>query len=208
MTTGERAIRKYGRLAREYESRWSFYVESTVRETLERLSVRSGDRVLDVACGTGFLLSTLAEREPGLELTGVDPTPEMLEVASRRLGPAARLVLGRAEALPFAANRFDVVVTTNSFHYFRHPAAALSEIRRVLEPGGRLVVTDWCDDYLACRLYDRVLSVMSRAHHRTYGEERCRAALEEASFDGVRVERYKINWLWGLMTATAVRRAA
>ncbi len=204
----ERAIRKYGKLAHEYESRWAFYVEATVRETLERLSVRAGDRVLDVACGTGFLLSTLAERVADLELTGVDPSAGMLEFAARRLGPAARLVLGRAEALPFAADRFDVVVTTNSFHYFAHPAAALAEIRRVLAPGGRVVITDWCDDYLACRVYDRVLSVVSRAHHRTYGEERCRAALEEASFSGVRVERYKINWLWGLMTATAVRRAA
>ncbi len=208
MKMEERAIRKYGRLAREYESRWSFYVEATVRETLERLSVRAGDRILDVACGTGFLLSTLAERGPDLELTGVDPTPEMVEVASRRLGPAARLVLGRAEALPFAADRFDVVVTTNSFHYFRQPAAALAEMRRVLEPGGRLVITDWCDDFLACRVYDRVLSVVSRAHQHTYGEVRCRAALEEASFSAVRVDRYKINWLWGLMTATAVRRAA
>ncbi len=79
---------------------------------------------------------------------------------------------------------------------------------RVLRPNGRLVVTDWCDDYVACRICDLWLRLFNRAHFRTYGEKQCRQLLEQAGFTAVRVDRYKINWLWGLMTAAAQKRAA
>ena len=78
---------------------------------------------------------------------------------------------------------------------------------RVLRPGGQLVITDWCDDYLACRICDWYLRIFSAAHYRTYGVRQCRTLLERAGARGVAVQRYKINWLWGLMTAT-VQNAA
>jgi hypothetical protein len=74
---------------------------------------------------------------------------------------------------------------------------------RVLRPGGALVVTDWCDDYLACCIYDRLLRLFSAAHHRIYGAAECGEVFAGAGFEAVSVERYKIDWLWGLMTATA-----
>ena len=79
---------------------------------------------------------------------------------------------------------------------------------RVLRPNGRLVITDWCDDYIACRLCDLWLRAFNRAHFRTYGEKVCRHLLEEAGFIAVRVDAYRINWLWGLMTAVGRMGAA
>jgi len=61
---------------------------------------------------------------------------------------------GRAERLPFLDEAFDVVVSTSTFHYLRRPGKALREIARVLKPGGEIVITDWCHDYLACHVYD------------------------------------------------------
>lgn len=198
--------REYARLAARYDSRWSFYIGATVSATLERLAPGPGDRVLDVGCGTGAFLEALSRRFPEVELTGVDLSPEMLAVAERRLGGSAELKQGRVENLPFADAEFDVVVSTSVLHYVRHPDAALGEMKRVLEPGGRAVVTDWCDDYLTCRVCDLILRLFNRAHFRTYGCAECERLMTDAGFGSVEIEAYKINWLWGLMTVSGTSR--
>ena len=76
----------------------------------------------------------------------------------------------------------------------------------MLRVGGRLVVTDWCDDYVACRVCDSCLRLFSPAHVKMYGGRECAQLLHEAGHALVDVEKYKISWLWGLMTATAHER--
>ncbi|TAJ09687.1 MAG: methyltransferase domain-containing protein [Nitrospirae bacterium] len=199
------AAEKYARLAPDYDTKWSFYVEATTRETIARLGLRPADRVLDVGCGTGALLSRLSRSHPSAQLSGVDPAPEMLAVARRRLPAAVDLREGLAERLPFEEGQFDVVVSCNMFHYIRQPLTALREMNRVLRPGGRLVITDWCDDYLTCRACDLYLRLFSRAHVKVYRERECARLLREAGYARVDIDRYKINWLWGLMTAMATK---
>ena len=82
-------VEEYARLAPEYDAKWSFYIEATTRETLARLRLRPSDRLLDVGCGTGSLLDRLARQHPATQLTGIDPVPEMLAVARRRLPPVS-----------------------------------------------------------------------------------------------------------------------
>lgn len=200
----QEVIAKYARLAPEYDSRWSFYVEATTRETLARLSLRPADRVLDVGCGTGALLERLARSHPAALLSGVDPVSEMLAVARERVPAEVELREGWAEQLPFAEEQFDVVVSCNMFHYIQRPVDALREMRRVLRPGGRLIVTDWCDDYLACRVCSWYLR-RSGDNIKVYRRRECLRLLQEAGYRELEVERYRISWLWGLMTATGSR---
>ena len=101
-----------------------------------------------------------------------------------------------------------MVVSCNMFHYIPEPSAALQEMKRVLRPGGRIIVTDWCDDYLACRVCDLCLRLFSRAHFRAYSQRTCGRLLADSGYGVVQIERYKISWLWGLMTATAAKPAA
>jgi ubiquinone/menaquinone biosynthesis C-methylase UbiE len=194
-------VAEYAKAAPNYDAKWAFYVETTTRETLRRMPMTSTTRVLDVGCGTGELLRRLRAKYPGAVLAGLDPVPEMLAVARDKLSGQEDLRVGYADSLPWAAATFDVVVSCNMFHYITHPVEALREMARVIRPGGALVLTDWCDDYLACRLCNLYLRLTNRAFYKTYREGECRALLGKAGFDEVKLERYKISWLWGLMTA-------
>ncbi|MGH8307870.1 MAG: methyltransferase domain-containing protein [Gammaproteobacteria bacterium] len=195
-------IRKeYARLAPEYDTRWSFYIEATTRATLARLSAHRTARILDVGCGTGILLQRLTQKLPQATLVGIDPVPEMLAVARTRVSPSTELREAWVEELPFEDNKFDVVVSCNMFHYVRQPVSALMEMSRVLRPGGELLITDWCDDYLTCRIIGWWLHLFSPVHVKVYGERECLRLLKEAGYPQSHIERYKINWFWGLMTA-------
>jgi SAM-dependent methyltransferase len=108
----------------------------------------AGAKVLEVGCGPGHLSIRLA-RELGLDVTGLDLDPEMLEVARANAegiaGDSRRLpsfVLGDAASLPFADGSFDLVVSTLSMHHWADPRVGLSEIGRVLRPGGRALIWD------------------------------------------------------------------
>jgi ubiquinone/menaquinone biosynthesis C-methylase UbiE len=196
-------LRKYLRLASRYDRRWSSYIEATVIETTRRLTLNPADRLLDIGCGTGAFLYALSRKSPTVRLTGIDASREMLAVASERVGSCAELKQGWAEQIPFADDSFDVVVSSSVFHYIRDPTAALAEILRVLRSGGRLVITDWCADYLACRVCDLFFKFFYRTHFQIYRLRECRELLDASGFTAIDVERYKINWLWGLMTARA-----
>jgi len=103
-------------------------------------------RVLDVGCGTGLVLRELAARLPATEvLVGIDPAPGMVEIArsSATAGDARiRFDTGTAEELPYADESFDLVISAVSFDHWADQRAGLLECRRVLAPGGSLVLSD------------------------------------------------------------------
>ena len=200
----QRLMAEYSAAAADYDRRWRFYIEATIRETLTRLLLRGEERVLDVGCGTGALLKEIRARYPGTKLAGIDPVAPMLEVAQARLPHDVDLRTGWANGLPWPDGSFDVVVSCNVFHYVTQPMPALQEMSRVLAPGGRMVITDWCDDYLACRLCSLYLRWTNAAMHKIYSAGDCDALCREAGY-APRIERYTISWLWGLMTVSGVK---
>lgn len=107
-----------------------------------------GGRVLDVGCGPGHLSMRLAG-EHGLEVTGLDLDPEMIERARANAeqlgadrGGRPLFLVGDVASLPFPDDSFDLVVSTMSMHHWDDPAAGLTEIARVLRPGGRALIWD------------------------------------------------------------------
>lgn len=108
------------------------------------VGVPDGGRVLDVGTGPGRLTAMIAARRPGLMVTGIDPSADMLARAHRRIAdlPNAEVVLAGAEDLPFDDHTFDAVVSTLSSHHWADLAGALAQQTRVLRPGGRLWVID------------------------------------------------------------------
>jgi ubiquinone/menaquinone biosynthesis C-methylase UbiE len=122
----------------------------------------NGHRVLDAGCGSGPLSAAL--RAKGAIVTGFDSSSAMVELARQRLGENAALhVADLSQPLPFADGAFDDVVASLVLHYLRDWTAPLAELRRVLKPGGRLILsvphpiiyklTDPSADYFAITQY-------------------------------------------------------
>lgn len=202
MLPSDPVAEEYSAAAANYDRKWRFYIDATTRETIARLQLQGSESVLDVGCGTGELLKRLHALHPRTRLAGIDPVTEMLAIARGKLPAQVDLRAGWADGLPWRDASFDLVLSCNVFHYVKHPLPALREMVRVLAPGGTIVITDWCDDYLACRVCSLYLRLTGAAFHKIYSAGECNTL-----FTGLgcvtRIERYKISWLWGLMTVIA-----
>jgi SAM-dependent methyltransferase len=121
---------------------------------VEHAGIRSGMRVLDVACGTGVVSVTAARI--GARVTGLDLTPELLEVA-RTNARIAKLDIewheGDVERLPFESNAFDAVVSQFGHMFAPRPEIALSEMLRVLKPGGTIAFSTWPPEMFIGRMF-------------------------------------------------------
>jgi ubiquinone/menaquinone biosynthesis C-methylase UbiE len=158
------------------------------RGTVELAGIRPGERILDVGCGPGRLALVAATTAgPRSEVCGIDPAPEMVELARRRAARArvpARFEVGVIEALPFPDEHLDVVLSSLMLHHLPDELKrrGLAEIHRVLKPAGRLVAVDFGATpregigHLLC-----VLRLRTGWDH----AERLRAMLCEAGFDAV-----------------------
>lgn len=193
------AKKEYDALAAIYDRRWRRYVECSVARTVDALELTGRERVLDVGCGTGTLLAELLKRHSEVALHGIDPSGPMLDVARRKCGTEVVLTEGNAEALPYPDGSFDVVLSVSAFHFFADHRKAVSEIRRVLRPSGRYVITGWGGDYPAMRLFARWLRFRGSSLTRLHRLAELRDLLETNGLAVERTERFRIRPLWGMM---------
>lgn len=98
--------------------------------------------LLDAGCGTGAMLGLFKRDHPDKNYTGVDLSEKMIETAKKKHLDGVRFVAGDCEALPFADRSFDVVTCSMSFHHYPDPDKFFASLRRVLRPGGRLILRD------------------------------------------------------------------
>ncbi len=143
----DRDVGAFDRRAPGYDRGWKGRLHHEIAEAAAALASTtqpSPGRVLDVGCGTGYLLALLAAQYPAAtELAGIDAAPAMAEVARAGIeDPRISVQLGRAEQLSFPDGHFGLVVSTTSFDHWTDQAAGLAECRRVLEPDGALVLVD------------------------------------------------------------------
>ena len=139
---GSKAIQ--GELWGKQPKDWAEIQEKTGKAgydyVLNFLDLKSGDKLLDVGCGSG-LFSSLASAA-GAEVTGIDASEKLIEEAKRRTN-SADFLTGEMEELPFDHNTFDFVCGFNSFQYAANVKNALDEAGRVLKKNGKIVVMIW-----------------------------------------------------------------
>jgi ubiquinone/menaquinone biosynthesis C-methylase UbiE len=137
MNVRDANILVHSRMAAQYNEREPHFRaenRAKVRSRLAMLRAEFGGRLLDVGCGTGFIIDLAADLFD--DVRGVDLTPAMLSRVQHR--PNVHVYLGDAAQLPFAAERFDVVSAYAFFHHLRDLEPVLKEICRVLRRGGCL----------------------------------------------------------------------
>lgn len=133
-------------------------IRSVADHVVRCARIRAGERVLDVACGTGN--TTLVARAYGGDVTGLDLTPELLAVAERRAAEEGLAGIawreGDAEAMPFADASFDVVVSSCGLMFAPDASAVAREVARVTKPGGRVAIQAWTREGGIGRLFSIV----------------------------------------------------
>jgi SAM-dependent methyltransferase len=131
-------------------------IADAIEHAVERLQPRAGERILDLATGTGWASRVIAQRFPGVKVVGVDIADRMLEharAAATRLGLDVQYRHADAEKLPFEDGSFDGVVSTFGVMFAGKPEAAAAELARVVKKGGRVALATWRHDSAVSQMF-------------------------------------------------------
>jgi SAM-dependent methyltransferase len=171
-----------------------------VVELVARVGELRGRRVLDVGCGTGRWAAALVERF-GCQVTGIDVSPEMLEVARERVPDGVDLCLAAAERLPFAGGSFERVLMTLVVHHVER-GSAFAEAHRVLGRDGKLIILTFDPEHFAGHYLNRYFpSFLSVDTQRFLPATKLAEGLRAAGFADIRVRPHR-------QTASVGRNAA
>lgn len=149
--------------AAEYDARDTVYYSRegkiSCRDIAAQIKDAPYEALLDVGCGTGFLIDLLAQQRLA-RYVGLDLSPEMLRMARQKQIPGTDFINGSADSLPFPDGSFDIVTCSQSFHHYPYPEKAMAEALRVLKPGGLYILSDtgvggiggWIDNHILFKL--------------------------------------------------------
>ncbi len=176
---------------------WTFGSKSVRKTTVKAARLKAGEAVLDVGCGTGDL-TLRAARRVGAEgrAAGIDASPNMIKIARRKAAKKSRDVDFRVapiEDLPFTDGEFDAALSSLMIHHLPDDLKlrGLAEVRRVLKPGGRLVVVDLKPGKGIVGFLSHLMG------HRLPGDyaEQLRSIISEAGFEDVEILEVKNKML-------------
>jgi len=200
-----RARRHWDRQSGGYDRSMGFWERRLFGEHRPWVTARADGDVLEVAVGTGLNLPYYAD---GVRLTGVELSPGMLAIARRRaaeLGRAVELREGNAHALEFPDASFDTVVCTYSLCAIPDQARAVAEMKRVLRPGGRLLLLDHVAG--SPRAVRAVQWLIERVSIPLGGEHFRRRPLEQVRAQGMEIEE-RGRFRLGVVERLAARKPA
>ena len=188
-----------------YDQSWSNLTRQFIDPLMETADVSTGSKVLDIACGPGYVSQSLDEK--GAVVTGIDFSPAMITLA-KKLYPQIDFREGDAQQLEFPAASFDSVVMNFGMLHLAKPHDAIAEASRVLKKGGHFVFTVWAgpDKSPAARVMygsiqkfaDMKVNMPAAPDSYMFSDEKlCRQLLTENGFDGAsfHFKYHLVEWL-------------
>ncbi len=159
---------------------WSYDYRITSK-ILMRWNVKN---LIDIGCGNGAFLSIFHKAAPGVKLSGLDLSSEMVAQSRRRL-PDADIVEGDAENMPFDAETFDAVSCHMSIHHHPHPNRSISEMYRILKKGGCVVINELTGPAPLRRFMNWCFTKWPTGDHAVYSRTEMEKMLREAGFEHI-----------------------
>ena len=189
--------------AEHYADAFGNLTRQTAEPLLDAVRARAGTRILDVACGPGFIAAAAARR--GAQVTGLDFSRAMIAMAERA-NPDVTFREGDAEALPFDPGSFDAVVMNFGLLHLARPDQAIAEARRVIAPGGRYGFTIWAapEEAVGFGMVLKAVETFGRTDvglpegppfFRFSNAEECRRVMAGAGFEDIHVRTLPLTWV-------------
>jgi SAM-dependent methyltransferase len=189
--------------AEHYADAFGTLTRQTAEPLLDAVHARAGTRILDVACGPGFIAAAAARR--GTQVTGLDFSRAMIAMAERA-NPGVTFREGDAEALPFDPGSFDAVVMNFGLLHLARPDQAIAEARRVIAPGGRYGFTIWAspEEAVGFGMVLKAVETFGRTDvglpegppfFRFSNAEECRRVMAGAGFEDIHVRTLPLTWV-------------
>lgn len=172
---------------------WKYkFLRQSQQEVILLLELREDICFLDAGCGTGWAVGQVSKALNGKgTLYGVDLSEKMIEKAKENFGENKNIhfIKANAESIPLEDNFFDIIICTNSFHYYLHPDKALKEFHRLLKIGGKLYILDPTADSLFLKIIDKLAKLLEHAHVKMYSTGEFKQLYNEAGlkYSGTKV---------------------
>jgi ubiquinone/menaquinone biosynthesis C-methylase UbiE len=186
---------KWSHRAATYDDKRHDYFRFMQSELIGLAGVKAGCNFLDLGCGTGWAVCYAAGIANGSgRFVGIDISKGMIDKArSNAQGqPKVEFYEASADKLPLEADIFDTVICTNSFHHYPRPEAALSEVKRVLKPQGKIYILDVTADDFFIRWVNERVRDREKEHVKFYGSKEYAAMFGQVGLKHVASRMIKI----------------
>lgn len=190
MNKTEQSRITYNEKARNYEDTMEGRVTRPLKRLLlDEIDVKDGQRVLDVACGTGDLIAAFS-RKADIQAYGTDLAEQMIEVA-RATNPDITFSVSPAYPLPFDDSSIDIITVSAAFHHFEQPQQFADECMRVLSGGGKLYVGEFSYHPVQRFIFNLLLPLLKSGDVKLYSRKQLTGFFLKAGFEVVDIKSIK-----------------
>lgn len=178
----ENSKRNFDKQAKIYDkSIYSMYPRKCYKYVIEEIQKKKFNKILDVGCGTGEILNTIATDKNNYY--GIDLSEKMVNIAKgKNNSKNITYLVGDAEFLPFEDSTFDIIICVESFHHYPNPNAVIKEFYRILNNGGTLIICDMYRKAPLRQFYNFLMKIVNTGDVKIYTKNEISKILENEKF--------------------------